>query len=478
MFRDNLLRHFRRHLVNPLLKLVHFIVVQPQKLIPHNQPRQLSRRFNHRGKLPLQIALGGTQLLGSNPVRVQLLQDLQRHIDRLPRKAVHRKRPRLLLQRKKRCRSVRQPRFHTQRLVQHGRKPRSIHRVDHLYRHPVRICRRNSHIPDHKIGLRGIRLVHQQQFLAWHRPPRIWLHRRSGLRWPPAEYILELLLHLLSLEISSHCEDRVPRSVIGLVKLHGRVSLYLLQRNFIPARRTPVAFPVIQIPFVIFEDDVPRAVLRRLHSVHGLRNQLIHFRLRKRRMQQGIRHQLQPFRRVLREKLCRETRIIRARVRLKSSTDEINVPRELLRHPRLRALPQQSRRSGSQPFHSRRIVQASRLHDPRNAHHRHAMLFQQQHRQSILQYHLLMRRHLQSLRVRRRRPSRQRDSHNQRESRYRVAPASCRPAGQQPSEKSSKSHSHGLPFSSFSGTSVATVRFLAPKYSFATRCTSSFVTML
>ena len=177
-------------------------------------------------------------------------------------------------------------------------------------------------------------------------------------------------------------------------------------------------------------------------------------------MQQRVAEKLHPPRQVLGQKFRGDPGIVLARVGAELPADEIQVRGELLRRAALRTLAQESRGHRSQPLLPRRVRRRSRFHQRHEAHDRHAALLQQQHRQPVLQDHLLVRRQPQRLRGGSRR---HRHAHRQQR-------------GTKHKARKERCSAHGLAFSSACGTSVATVRLFSPKYVRAARCTSSFVT--
>src|SRR5581483_4446592 len=115
-----------------------------------------------------------------------------------------------------------------------------------------------------------------------------------------------------------------------------------------------------------------------------------------------------------------------------------------------------TRGDGSESRLRGRVRRGTGFHNGVEVHHRDALLPHKQQRQAVLQNDFFVRRQVQGLRARsaRRKSRRQQNSE----------------------DANNAVLSHGLAFSSFCGSSVATVRLLSPKYAFATRCTSSFVT--
>ena len=107
-------------------------------------------------------------------------------------------------------------------------------------------------------------------------------------------------------------------------------------------------------------------------------------------------NRFQPARNILVQKLRLDRREIGARSRFKFAANEIEVRSKLLRGALLRPFAQQSGGYRSPAL----LVPQDRQAAPvftiaANIHDRHAVLFQQQYRQSVLQDHLLMRRQMQ-----------------------------------------------------------------------------------
>src|SRR5713226_8327103 len=234
MFLDHLLRHIRRHRVDARLQLIDVVVAQPVKLVARNNPRQLPRSLNVGRKLPLDVTLSRLQLFVRHTVLVQLLQHLQRQVNRrrgrlILREAENPERSRRSPRVKERRRSVGVAGLHAQRLVQLRRKSPTENRVHHANRHAIRVIARNPYIPKCKIRLRRVVLVHQQQPLAFHRRGSRNRRSRNRARRPSTEYVLQLLPHLRAVELPRHRQQRIPRRVICFVKLYNRVALDALQ---------------------------------------------------------------------------------------------------------------------------------------------------------------------------------------------------------------------------------------------------------
>src|ERR1700688_943825 len=174
-------------------------------------------------------------------------------------------------------------------------------------------------------------------------------------------------------------------------------------------------------------------------------------------MQDGIRKKLQPAGQVFGQEFGADGREIRPCISAKRAAYIIQISGKLLRRPGLCPLPQKSGRDRSETFLTGGIGGGSGFYESKHIDQWNAAFLHQQHGHSILQNKLIMRRNAQRLRGRH--GAKQEQESEERKKRQ-YFPLAC----------------HCFAFSSFSGSSVATVRLFAPKYFFATRCTSSFVT--
>src|SRR6202030_985318 len=105
-------------------------------------------------------------------------------------------------------------------------------------------------------------------------------------------------------------------------------------------------------------------------------------------------------------------------------------------------------------FLSRRVRRSASLHQSGEIYDGNAVLFEQQNGQAIFEDYFFVRRNVNRLGAQCSRKSQ--DEKNQEQAAF-------------------FQRAHGLAFSWFSGSSVATVRLLAPKYVFATPWASSLV---
>src|SRR6266436_7944348 len=104
---------------------------------------------------------------------------------------------------------------------------------------------------------------------------------RRGFRRPRAESVFQLFLQFGDIKFSSDGENRVRRNIVRAVKLYNRVALNPFERQLVSATRPAIRMRSIEIAGIIRAKHRFGFVFGRLYAVDTLREELVHFGLRK-----------------------------------------------------------------------------------------------------------------------------------------------------------------------------------------------------
>ena len=128
---------------------------------------------------------------------------------------------------------------------------------------------------------------------------------------------------------------------------------------------------------VIRTDGLLWVVLRRLDCIHALGEQLVYFRLRKGRMENGIAHQVETAVEIFREKFTRDSgggRIGVSKTRSERPAERVDFFGELVRGPFGGSLTKKLRRDARNSSEPRRFSLYAALYHNTNADERDARL--------------------------------------------------------------------------------------------------------
>src|SRR5205807_10446560 len=104
---------------------------------------------------------------------------------------------------------------------------------------------------------------------------------RRGFCRPRAESVFKLFLQFGKVKFSSDGENRVRGNVVRAVKFQNCVTLNPFEREFVSAARPAIRMPSIEIAGIIRAKHRFGFAFGSLDAVDALREELVHFGLRK-----------------------------------------------------------------------------------------------------------------------------------------------------------------------------------------------------
>src|SRR5437870_6652495 len=117
--------------------------------------------------------------------------------------------------------------------------------------------------------------------LTFDRSRRWDRNSRRGFRRPRTESVFQLFFQFGGIKFSSDGENRVRGNVVRTVKLYNRVALNPFERQFVSAARPAIRMRSIKIAGIIRAKHRFGFVFGSLYAVDTLREELVHFGLRK-----------------------------------------------------------------------------------------------------------------------------------------------------------------------------------------------------